>query len=209
MGAKKRWCPAASEAITSQQCGEGREERYLCPLDCEYLTEARMHEKPREVAPEEFPNRDVRVTEEFLKRNEPLLTFAAPMLAMAALEAEACDADIREALAALIQTYRTLESGLIYDTKPANPYAASIYTRMRELAQKLAEEIAKQTGSHTLRDADMLGIYVFLESLALQHDNGRRRGRRFLTFLLAYFPPAEAMQGAQAGAEPESGLITG
>ncbi|MBK7930560.1 MAG: hypothetical protein IPJ98_24735 [Bryobacterales bacterium] len=208
MGAKKRWCPAASEAITSQQCGEGREERYLCPLDCEYLTEARMHEKPREVALEEFPNRDVRVTEEFLKRNEPLLTFAAPMLAMAALEAEACDGDIREALAALIQTYRTLESGLIYDTKPANSYAASIYTRMRELAQKLAEEIASRPAA-TLRDADMLGIYVFLESLALQHDNGRRRGRRFLTFLLAYFPPGQAMQGAEAGAEPESGLITG
>jgi len=188
MAAKKRWCPAARELITSQQCGEGREDRYLCPLDCEYLAEARLHEKMPDVNPDEFPNRDIRVTEEFIRRNEPLLLFSARTVLTAALEGDATDADVREALSALIKTYRTLESGLIYETRPANPYSAVVYDRMREGTQRLADEIQQQTGLHNLRDADLLGVFVFLENLAIQHDNGRRRGRRFLDFLRLYFP---------------------
>lgn len=192
MGAKKRWCPAAGETITSQQCGEGREERYLCPLDCPYLAEARLHEKMPDVDPDTFPNRDIRVTEEFIRRNEPVLLFCARTLLAAAVSGDAADSDVREALAALIQTYRTLESGLIYESRPSNPYAAALFDRMRENSRRLAEEIQQQSGLHTLRDADLLGVFVFLENLAIQHDNGRRRGRRFLDFLRLYFPVAPA-----------------
>lgn len=197
MSAKKRWCPAAGGPITSQQCGEGREERYLCPLECEYLAEARLHEKPPGVDPGSFPHRDVKVSEEFVRRNQSLLVFMARALAAAALEAEAIDADIREALEALIQTYRTRESGLIYDTRPANPYAVRICDRLRESLEKLAGEIHQQTGMHTLRDADVLGILVFLQSLCIQNDNGRKRGRRFQDFLRSYFPavPRQAESG--------------
>ena len=47
-----------------------------------------------------------------------------------------------------------------------------------------------------LRDADVLGVLVFLERLELQHNNGRRRGRAFLDFLRAYLPepPAEVAE---------------
>ena len=41
-----------------------------CPLDCQYLQEARLHEKPQAIAPEQIPNRDIRVTEEFLREHE-------------------------------------------------------------------------------------------------------------------------------------------
>ena len=175
MGAKKRWCPAAREPITSQQCGEGREDRYLCPLDCEFLAEARLHEKMPDVNPDEFPNRDIRVSEEFIRRNERLLLFSARTLLTSAVAGDATDGDVREALSALIQTYRTLESGLIYESRPANPYAAALYDGTREGTQRLAEEIQQQSGLHTLRDADLLGVFVFLQNLAIQHDNGRRR----------------------------------
>ena len=42
-----------------------------------------------------------------------------------------------------------------------------------------------------LRDADVLGVLVFLERLELQHNNGRRRGRAFADFLRVYLldPP--------------------
>jgi hypothetical protein len=206
MAAKKRWCPAARELITSQQCGEGREDRYLCPLDCEYLAEARLHEKMPEVNPDEFPNRDIRVTEEFIRRNEPLLLFSARTVLTAALEGDATDADVREALSALIKTYRTLESGLIYETHPANPYAAVVYDRMREGAQRLADEVQQQTGLHNLRDADLLGVFVFLQNLAIQHDNGRPRGRRFLDFLRLYFPTAPPGNSTPPSTYP---LLTG
>lgn len=202
MSAKKRWCPAAGESITSQQCGQDREERYLCPLDCEYLLEARRHEKPPGVDPASFPHRDVKVSEEFVRRNQSLLVFTARTVAAAALEADATDADVREALEALIQTYRTRESGLIYDTRPANPYAARICERLRESFGKLDEEIRQQTGMHTLRDADVLGILVFVQSLCIQNGNGRRRGRRFQDFLRSYFP------AAPNPAEPEESPLT-
>jgi hypothetical protein len=205
MGAKKRWCPAARESITSQQCGEGREDRYLCPLECPYLAEARLHEKMPDVNPDEFPNRDIRVTEEFLRRNELLLLFAARTILASALESDGTDADVGEALDALIQTYRTLESGLIYDTRPANPYAAAIYERMREGAQRFADEIQQQTGMYNLRDADLLGVFVFLRNLAIQHSNGRRRSRRFLDFLRLYFP---ASPPAEPPTAPKSPLLT-
>ena len=37
-----------------------------CPLDCEFLREARKHEKPPVTAMRRFPNQDVKVSEEFL-----------------------------------------------------------------------------------------------------------------------------------------------
>ena len=42
-----------------------------------------------------------------------------------------------------------------------------------------------------LRDADVLGVLVFLQRLELQHSNGRRKGRAFLDFLRAYLPEPE------------------
>jgi hypothetical protein len=162
-----------------------------CPLDCEYLREARLHEKPRELKPEDFPNRDVRVTEQFLLDHEPLLIFLAQAVLAAAVESQgAIDHDVREALSALVKTYRTLESGLIYETRPANPYAAAVQSRVTAAIADLRERITQAAGMVTLRDAEILGILVFLEQLAIHHDNGRRRSRAFIDFLYANFQPA-------------------
>ncbi len=40
------------------------------------------------------------------------------------------------------------------------------------------------------RDADVLGLLVFLQHFALYQDNGRRRGRAFLEALREFHPPA-------------------
>ena len=70
----KRWCPGVNGEICSPCCGAEREVTVDCPLDCEYLLEARRHEKLPGVNPDEFPNRDVRVTDEFIRDHELLLT---------------------------------------------------------------------------------------------------------------------------------------
>ena len=54
-----------------------------CPLDCEYLREARRHEKPVSVDPEQIPNRDVPVSEEFLEEHGKLVTALAYAVAAA------------------------------------------------------------------------------------------------------------------------------
>ena len=104
----------------------------------------------------------------------------------------AVDRDAQEALEALIQTYRTLESGLIYETRPPNPYAAAIQDALKQSIDELSKETTETSGMHTLRDADVLGTLVFLERLGLHHRNGRPRGRAFYDFLREYFPAPAA-----------------
>ena len=169
-----------------------------CPFDCEYLREARLHERPPEAgANTPFPNRDVNVTEQFLRDHESLVIFSSARLLSSALETVgAIDSDVRDALEALIRTYRTLQSGLIYETKPANLLAMAIQTKFQESVEKLREKLREQGGG-SLRDLDILGVLVFLQRLELTHNNGRKRGRAFIDFLRANFPQLK----------PESGKI--
>jgi len=100
------------------------------------------------------------------------------------------DSDVREALESLIRTYRTLQSGLYYETRPANLIAAGLHQRMQEAVESLRKELAEKNAM-PLRDAEILGTLVFLERVELHETNGRPRGRAFIDYLRAYFPPSE------------------
>ncbi len=162
-----------------------------CPLDCEYLREARAHDRPVALTEDDLPNKDIRVSEDFIRKQEHVVMWLAHSLARV-MEARRCvDGDAREGLEALIKTYRTLESGLIYETRPPNPYAAEIQEALKQAIEELRKRLAETSGMQTLRDADLLGALVFLQRLELQHNNGRRRGRAFFDFLRTYFPVQE------------------
>jgi len=183
----RRHCPGINGEICSVCCGNEREVSISCPLDCPYLMEARLHEKPHELNPDEIPNRDVEVTEEFLREHEPLLVFLGSRLLEAALaQAGAVDYDIRDALQSLIRTYRTLQSGLYYESRPTNLVAAGIYQRMQEAVDGLRKELGEKNAI-PLRDVEILGTLVFLERVELHENNGRPRGRAFIDYLRAYF----------------------
>jgi hypothetical protein len=184
----RRYCPGVSGDICSICCGAEREVTVNCPLDCQYLVEARLHEKPPDVKPEEIPNRDIQVSEEFLRNQEPLLIFLGAKLLEASLSTSgAVDSDVRDALDSLVRTYRTLQSGLYYETRPANLVAAAIQQKLQEAIEKLRKEL-QEKGSTPVRDADILGVLVFLERIELHRNNGRPRGRAFIDYLHAYFP---------------------
>src|ERR1700680_2474622 len=94
----RRRCPAVHGEICALCCGREREMTLDCPLDCEYLREARKHERPIEVNPDEFPNRDIRTPETFLPDPEPLLLAIARAVLDAAFSTPgAVDNDLREA----------------------------------------------------------------------------------------------------------------
>ncbi len=184
----RRYCPGVSGDICSICCGAEREVSVNCPLDCPYLAEARLHEKLPDINPEEVPNRDVRVSEEFLREHEPLLIFLGAKLLEAALNTSgAVDSDVREALDSLIKTYRTLQSGLYYETKPNNLIAAAIHQKIQDAVDGLRKELAEK-GATNVRDAEVLGILVFVQRLEMHHNNGRPRGRAFIGYLHAHFP---------------------
>jgi hypothetical protein len=188
--------------ICARCCGAEREVTVDCPLDCEYLREARKHEKLAPVDPEQVPNRDIRVSESFLEEHEPLTAFLGRAVANAAFTVPgAADRDVREAMEGLVQTYRTLQSGVVYETRPVNPLAAAIYDAAQSAVPEFRRREQGEFGMSRTRDADVLGVWVFLERLGLSNDNGRRRGRTFLGLLWEFYG------GGEAPPRPASSLI--
>ncbi len=168
-------------------CGAEREVTVDCPFDCPFLQEARKHEHTQPVDPEEFPNKDIRVTEEFLEEHEPLLISAMTSLTLAALDTPGVvDRDVREALDALVRTQRTLQSGVYYETRPDNALANRIFSETQKGLEEFRAKEGEKLGMAHTRDADVLGVLVFLQRLELDRSNGRPRGRAFLDSLRGF-----------------------
>lgn len=193
----KRPCPAVHGEICTLCCGTEREVSLACPLECEYLQEGHRHEKPLTIPESQISNGDVAVTEEFIRENEELLLFSIYSLTEAALRTPgAIDADVMAALEALIQTHRTLESGLVYETRPENAVAAGVqrlFNASLDDYQKVREETE---GLASRRNAEILAILVFLHRVGQQNQNGRPRGRMFVD-LLRHMTPPDARPGVE------------
>lgn len=186
------FCPGLSGDICPRCCGEQREVTIQCPLDCEHLREARRHEKQREHTGEEIPHPDIEITEDFLRRNTYLLARTCEALFEAAVATSgAVDADARQAIESMITTHRTLESGIIYTSRPDNLIAASIQQRTHQALEEFRRQVATATGA-SIRDKDLLGVFVFLARVGAAYDNGRPKSRAFLDFVRENLPAPQA-----------------
>jgi len=175
--------------ICSICCGTEREVSVRCPFECPYLQEARRHEEPPVADAAAFPNQDIQVTEQFLRKNEQLLVLVSVSLLSVALDTErAVDNDVKDALDSIVRTCRTRQSGLYYESRPANLIAGSIQARVQEEIEKIRKEMVEESGMNQIRDKDLLGIVAFLQRMEIQQNNGRRLGRAYLDFLRAHFP---------------------
>jgi hypothetical protein len=183
-------------------CGTEREVTVECPLDCEFLREGRRHEKAAARDAAEFPNRDIQVSEKLLRDNQTLLTFLSLTIFRAAMQVPGVvDRDVLEALDGLIRTYRTLESGVYYESRPDNLLAGSIYGTVQSALAEYRDAEQRELGITKTRDADVLGLLVFLQYFALDRDNGRPRGRAFLDALREFHPPAPEPSGSSPSSE--------
>jgi hypothetical protein len=193
----KRFCPGVRGDICTLCCGTEREVSVHCPLDCPHLIDARKHDKIPEVEPDKFPNQDIKVTDEFLHENEGVLVFLGRSLMQTALETPgAVDNDVREALDALVRTYRTLQSGMYYETRPQNPVAGAICAGLRNRITELQQRENEAGGVSRTRDSQILGLLAFLQRLELDRNNGRRLGRAYIDFLRSFFDVDEAKREA-------------
>jgi len=199
----RRYCPGVNSDICTLCCGKEREVTVVCPLDCVYLQEARKHDRPAPINPDDVPNKDIRVTEEFLEEHLELLTVTGRGLATSALDTPgAADRDVRDALEALIRTQRSLQSGVYYETRPESALARPIFDFTREVLEEFHKREREKLGMAHTRDTDVLGVLVFLQRLEWDRNNGRPRGRAFIDFLHGSF--AEEHEGPIA---PASSLI--
>jgi len=180
----RRFCPGVRGDICTICCGTEREVTVDCPLDCRFLEEARKHEHTEPLNPDELPNKDVRISEEFLTEHEPLLIGAMSSLLKAAFDAPgAVDSDVRDALDALIRTQRTRQSGVYYESRPDNTIANHIFGGTLQGLDEFRAKETEKAGMTQTRDADVLGVLVFLQRLELDRNNRRPRGRAFLDYM--------------------------
>jgi archaellum component FlaC len=161
-------------------------------LECEYLQEARSHEKPKPYNESEKPNKDVRVSDEFLNEHDKFLQFTMITIVDAAMARGLVDYDVREALEALTTTYKTLRSGLYYESKPANLLAARLAAEVRVKIEDFRRQVTEATGLTRFRDSDALGVLVFIQRIEFRVNNGRKKGRAFIDMMRGQFgSPAE------------------
>jgi hypothetical protein len=180
----RRHCPGIGGDICSICCGDQREVNISCPLDCEYLREARLHEKTIDLDPKSVPNQDIRLTEQFIQDHNELVVFCGFTIADAALRTPgAVDLDVQNALEALIRTHRTLESGLVYETRAQDRVAASVQELFERSLTEFQDSRSKEQGLSPYRNAELIGALVFLQRSALTHSNGRPKGRAYIDFL--------------------------
>lgn len=188
-------------------CGTEREQSIDCPIDCHWLHDAHQHERLPELDSATLPNRDIKVTEDFLEENQVLLAFLAVSTFEGFLETPgATDWDVREALEALVSTWRTLQSGIYYETRPANTFAAAIAAHIRKKIDDVREREVRERGVSSIRDSAILAVLAFLQRLEYTHNNGRKRSRAFLDFLGGFYAP-EMESSDEIIAEPREPLI--
>jgi len=72
-----------------------------------------------------------------------------------------------------------MQTGLIYDTRAPNPYAAAIQQKLREAVEEFRKELVQESGMHTVRDADVLGVLVFCRGWKCAITTGADAGGRF------------------------------
>jgi hypothetical protein len=188
----RRFCPAVNGDICTICCGTEREVSLTCPLDCQYLEEAHKREKPVAIPDGQISNPDVRVTEEFVRDHEELLLFSIYSLLESSLRTPgANDADVIAVLESLIQTHRTLDSGLVYETRPESTVALAIHRLFTASLADYQKERSEREKLPALRNSEILAILVFLHRIGQQNQNGKPRGRMFLDLLRHMTPERE------------------
>jgi hypothetical protein len=147
-----------------------------------------LREKPLEVDPVNIPFSEVRIPARFLEEHPRIAQLVIDSLLDAMVSTAGCiDYDVREALEALIRTHKTLQSGLVYQTRPTNPIAANIYDLLQQAVTEGRKEIASATGV-SVRDAEVLTMLLILQRLEYRYNNGRSKGRAFIDYCLQQNP---------------------
>ena len=184
----KRHCPAKSATICSVCCGTKREVDIDCPSDCVHLRKGRSYEADRGVQLGPEPS-GLRFDERFLYQHAQLIaTVAESVLEERADSPSTVDLDAIEALAALVATFKTLSSGLYYETVPqGSPVAKALFRRMKELLDALMEP-PQEEDRRALRVSEAQQVLEFMTQTADFHSNGRPKSRRYLDWLTSMVP---------------------
>ena len=191
-----RFCPAKGEKICAVCCGTEREVTIDCPSDCSYLLAAHRYENEHQRSlPADTPLLDEKIPQDIIYNHQQLMAALAFSIAkFCAAQPIAVDTDVLAALQALAQTYKTLNSGIIYEKPPDAPLPRELYATLIAFINEVKKQHAERAGSVSLKDSDVFHLLVFLYRMGLLRTNGRPRSRRFIEFLRGQFPQSPELK---------------
>jgi hypothetical protein len=191
-----RYCPAKVGKICAVCCGTEREVSITCPPDCAYLVAAHRYEDEHKRAlPTDTPFLEERIPHDILHTHQQLIAALAFQTAkFASNQTSTADPDILASLAALGGTYKTLQSGLLYEKIPDIPVQRDLYLTLSQFLNEIKQKAAASGNSAALKDTAIFQVIVFLYRMGLLRSNARPRSRRFIEFLRGQFPQAEELK---------------
>jgi len=195
----QRYCPAKGEKICPVCCGREREVTLSCPPDCTYLLAAHRYEDEHKRAlPPDTPFLEERIPQDILYTHQQLMSALAFQIAkFAKAQQSTADPDVLLALAALAATYKTLQSGLLYERVPEIPVQRDLYLALSQSLNEIKQKAAESGSSGAFKDAAIFHVIIFLYRMGLLRSNPRPRSRRFIEFLRGQFPQAEELKGEE------------
>ena len=181
----KRFCPAKQARICPVCCGKKREVEIDCPADCVYLHSGREYERTRRTRLGAGGQLTSRLWDRaFQSRNMELLTGLWTTIHQSRSESPALvDADVREALERLLQTYRTLEGGIYYDHVPDTLTQKVLYGSLKSLLDQRRKP--EDLSASTPKTGDVLDCLQLSLEMANLSEPSRPRSREFLDRLSA------------------------
>ncbi len=194
----KRFCPAKAETICAVCCGTEREVTIDCPSDCPHLKESRRQEaERREIDWSKMPFRDTKVPSSFVAAHEKLLLALSYSICLAARDnPRLVDADVGAGLELLVETYRTLSSGIYYEKPPAYALQRAVYDGLKAAIDEHRKQEAQEAGLSATRDGEIRDGLIFLAQLGATRANGRPKGRAYIDFLRTQFKSEELTRPA-------------
>jgi hypothetical protein len=191
-----RYCPAKGEKICALCCGTEREVTINCPSDCPYLIAAHRYEdEHKRELPPDAPFLEERIPQEILHTHQQLMAAVSYQIAkFAGAQPSMTDPDVLGGLIALAGTYKTLQSGLLYEKIPDIPVQRDFYLALSQFLTEIKQKAAEAGNSGAVKDLAVFQVIVFLYRMALLRSNGRPRSRRFIEFLRSQFPQAEELK---------------
>jgi len=196
----RRFCPAKSAQICSICCATKREVEIDCPVSCGYLREGYNYAEVKNPLEQRARTLSFERTFDrtFLIANEALLMELWQVIWEAFQSIRSLhDSDVISALAALEKTYRTLDSGLYYDSRPENSLQQLLYSKLKEhLDIKMQNPDVQQ---HHLKVSTVVDCLNFMQQFAQMKSSGRPLSRGFLLQLEEIFA---RMPGKSTSAEP-------
>ena len=195
----KRYCPAKMEQICAVCCGTKREIEIDCPSNCPYLRSGRDYEAEKRIPDPELMAKADQFNDEFFLTFAPIID--AVLSAVVAERKESqwlVDNDLIEVLKALTATFRTLSSGIYYETLPDNPIRQSLFRRIKSLFDQLMQP-SERIDEPSLKVSETLDILDFITLAAQANSSIRPKSRKYLDFLASMARPERAAEPSSSG----------